>query len=233
MTYNPDSNHDDPFAAAEAAKPLPRTFFGHVLINCWYCILEKGQGKVPFDQSQHSIDQRRTAIDIDISPLPSSRARFSTTRSIIAEIGTTWTHIIMPSIKALNISLIDLNEKYVQYEMVPTGRTWTSKTTGEEKTEMVPVFKAIYATLEEAEAAAAELYGHSGNGHTEPQAAPAGDAQKMTAQAFLPALWMQAGHDTTKMAELIAANPLTSRFFTMTSPEVQAVTGANDEKLPF
>ncbi len=232
MTYNPDSNHDDPYAAAENAKPLPRTYFGHVMINCWYCILQKGQGKVPFDQTQHSIDQRRTAIDIDISPLPSSRAKFDTSRNLIAE-SQVWAKTVLPSIKALGISLVDLNEKYAQYEMVETGRTWEKN--GETKHETMPVFKAIYATLEEAEAAAAELYGHSGNGHTEPQAAPApaGDAQRATAQAFLPALWMQAGHDPARMAELLAANPLTSKYFTMQSPEVQAVTGANDDKIPF
>ena len=220
-----------PWMTAETAKPLPRTYFGHLMINCWYCTLQKGYGKVPFDPSQDSVDQRRTAIDISISPLPSSRAKFDTERSLIAE-SQTWAKIVLPSIKALDVSLRDLNEKYVQYEMVETGRTWTSKQ-GEEKHETMPVFKAVFDTLDEAEAAAAELYGGNGNGASdEDQEAPAGnngaDAQRQTAQAFLPALWMQSGHDVTKLAELIANNPLTSKFFTVSSPEVIAVVGGGD-----
>ena len=223
---------DDPFESAMNATLAPRAFYGQVTVDTWYCVLQKGVGKVLFDDTQHALDQRRTAIDITITALPELQRDRPVRREMIAE-SNEWVRIVLPSIKALGVSRVDLNDKYAQYEMVETGRTWEKN--GETKHETMPVFKAVYATLEEAEAAAAELYGHSGNGHTEPQAAPApaGDAQRATAQAFLPALWMQAGHDTTKMAELIAANPLTSRFFTLDSPEVQAVTGANDEKLPF
>jgi len=49
------------------------------------------------------------------------------------------------------------------------------------------------------------------------------DAAKASLAPFLKALWAHAGHDATKMAELLPANPLLSEYFTMESPEVQAI----------
>lgn len=224
------------------AQLPPKTYFGQVSMDAWFCILEKGTGRVPFDPTQHRPEQRRTAIDIAIQPLPSSGFEWAIERRMLAE-STEWAGKVLPSIKALGIEPKDLQGKWVQAELIPTGRTYTSKATGETKEATTFRFVAVYQTEAEAEAAAAALFGSNGNSSNgdgeiplDPGPAPAAGAtsngsnganqEKTTAAAFLPALWQQAGQDVTQFLSLIAGNPLTSKYFTLNSPEVLALVTA-------
>ena len=53
-----------------------------------------------------------------------------------------------------------------------------------------------------------------------------GNREQETAAKFLPALWKQAAGDVTRFSELIAGNPLTSKYFSINSPEVLALVTA-------
>lgn len=210
---------EDVWGAAENAKPPSSTFFGEVQLDVWFCALIKGTGKVPFDSGQHKPEQKRTAIDITITPLVSRGVTWVLERKLIAE-SRQWAGMVLPSIRALGASPKQLNGKYVQYEMKPTGRTWTG-TDGAEKTETVPVFAAMFGTEDECEAAADAFYtapAETGNGNGAQDG-----AEKATAAKFLPALWAQSKGDMTGFGNLISGNPLTNKFFDLSSPEVLAV----------
>ena len=213
-------------AAVDNAVAPPSTYFGQVTFDVWACVPIKGVGLVPFDAQAHKPGQRRTAVHIVVTPLPSSNATFDTERKVLAE-SRDWANITMPSYKALGLnSYTELHEKWVRYEMVPTGRTYEAKDmngqpTGETKDATTFKFLAYYNTLEEAEAAASALYG-GGNGNTEPAPTDKEKARK-TALPFLPVLAKQAGGDPEKMATLLASNPITKEIFDINSPEVIAL----------
>ena len=182
---------NDVWDAAEEAKELPKVYFGEVKFDPWFCVLVKGQGKVPFDPREHKAGQRRTAMDISITPLPSRGLDFITERSMIAE-SRQWAGTVLPSIKALGLSVQSLSGKWAQYEMVRTGRTWTNAD-GETKHETVPKFLAVYDSEQEAEAAAEALFGGNGDGTSEPipgfeSSGNGDDPERATAAKFLPAL---------------------------------------------
>lgn len=212
---------DDVWSTAENATEPPKAYFGQVQFDLWFCILQKGIGKVPFDSDQHQPGQRRTAVDISIVPLPSVDADWMTERKLIAE-SRQWAGIVLPSIKALGKTLKSLNGLWVQYEMVRTGRTWTG-TDGTTKHETVPKFLAVYDSEEAAEAAAAALFG--GGTEAKVTASDNGDTntERTVAAKFLPALWAQAKQDVTAFMGLIDSNPLTSKHFRVDSPEVLAI----------
>jgi hypothetical protein len=208
----------DPWQAAEEAKELPKTYFAQVTLDVWPCVLEKGVGKVPFDPNAHKEGQRRTAIQLTLTPLPSANVDFVTERGYV-DFAREWASITLPSIKILGVNLRELHEKWVKYEMVKYG-TYTKKGTdgeeGEEKDLTTPRFLALYASEEEAEAAASEFYGNGGD--SEP--APINNGERDVALKFLPALVAQVGGDPTKLAEVIASNSLVSKYFDINSPEV-------------
>ncbi len=214
----------DPFDAANnATEPtFAKNFFGQSWFDVWFCALVKGVGKVPFDPAQHK--QKFTAIDLSIQPLAGSKATFPVERKMIAE-SKEWASVILPSIKALGKTPKEMHAAYVQVEIVPTGEKYTDKN-GETKEKTTPRFVKVFATEAECLAASEEMFGSNGNGttHTEPaQPTTNGNAEREVALKFLPALATQAGKDPLKLAELIAANSLVGKYFTINSPEVIAV----------
>lgn len=220
---------NDVWESAENAQLPPSTYFGQVHINPWFCVLEKGVGRVPYDPQAHRADQKRTALDIEIQPLPSSGLEFAIVRNLIAE-DRDWAGITLPSIKALGIAPKDLHQKWARADLVETGKTYTNRN-GEEKKLTTLKFLEVYQTEAECEAAAAKLFGKAATDTPAtdtptPAAAPASGgngAEKETAKMFLPALWKQAGQDVTRFMELISNNPLTSKHFTLNSPEVMSL----------
>jgi hypothetical protein len=216
---------DDVWESAENAEEPKRSFFGQVEFDMWFCALVKGQGKVPFDPSQHK--QRFTAIDMVISPLSSSGATFNTERHLIAE-SKEWAGTILPSIKALGLTPRELNQKWVHYELVKTG-SYTKN--GEEKALTTPKFLAYFNTEEEAEQAMIAKYNSSNveedpmvNTNTEPvevhNPTNGNGNEKAIAEKFIPVLVAQAKGDMASLANLIASNNLVAKYFNINSPEV-------------
>lgn len=61
----------DPWEAAETVQEatFSNVIWGQVNANSWWCVLEKGIGKLPFDPQVHKEDQARLAIDLTVRPL--------------------------------------------------------------------------------------------------------------------------------------------------------------------
>jgi len=217
----------DPWDVAGSAKPQPRVYFGQVFTDLFFCVLQKGVGKVPFDATQHRLDDRRTSIKMDLQPLASSGLNFAIQRDMIAE-SREWAGIVLPSIKALGIEPKAIDEAWVKAELVQTGQSYKRRDTGEEVQKTTFKFLAIYPDEAACEAAAASFFGN-GPAEDEEDLAPMpddeptngnGDKQREVAAKFLPALYSQAGGDLTEFSKLIAGNPLTSKYFDLNSPEV-------------
>lgn len=227
MTY---PHVEDPFVSADEAKPQPSRWWGEVQVDAQYVVLEKGVGKVPFDPQQHSLDRRVTAVFISILPLDAHQANFPLERNMIAEFPE-WTKIVLPSLKALNVTLRELNGCHACVEVVPTGRTYQSNGETREATtfKFVKLFENYeectinyhrrFEAAEEAPASATEQAPVADNGD-------GGGKEKQAMLGFLRVIVRNAAQGQTDLAvvrESVAANiagfPVVSKYFTVDSPE--------------
>jgi hypothetical protein len=227
----------DVWDSAYDATQGPRVYFGQIFTDGHYVYISfrKGEPRVLFDPSQHPIDGRHTLVKIDGVCTKRDGTTYEIPREMVCELDDAW-QITKVSLKVTGVHPRDLNERWAKWEMVETGDTWNSKTTGE----LVKgtTFKFLEFYSDEAACKAAETAHYSrptpiptedssalDKSHPMPEeaVAPANDAQREVAAKFLPALWKSAGGDVTKFSELIAGNPLTSKFFDLNSAEVAAI----------
>lgn len=239
----------DPFAEAMNPTPPANVVYGQILFDIYFCALIKGQGKVVFDPTQHNPRQRKTAVKIDIVPLPETGMSFDVSREFIAEFPKDgWLMVTLPSLRddCGITDLSGLSEQYVKAEMVVYG-SYTKKD-GSEGDLSAPKILAIYPDREscleawetdEPEKAAKneipgfdkpadidaineELYGSSGNGDK-----PVNEAQRKVALGFLPGIVRSCRQpdnniDLAALTQKLAETPLIKDYFTMASPEVLA-----------
>lgn len=113
-------NFVDPWDTAEQAREpqFSNIIWGQCEAKSWWCVLEKGVGKVEFDPQMHNPDLQRTAIDIIIRPLAEMGLTFDLTRNMIAE-SREWAGIVLSSIRDLGISPKQLNGSWVKVQTVP------------------------------------------------------------------------------------------------------------------
>jgi hypothetical protein len=226
---------NDPFDTAEDPQEIKYSneYFGEAGVDAFFCVLEKGHGKVPFDPNYHSIDRRLTAVVIGIIPVPASGLNFSVDRDYIAEFRD-WNAITLPSLKKLGISLRDLDGRYVHAKLTETGETYTTKA-GETKEKTVFEFLEVFDTLEACEAAYEAKFGSrqekqdipfklDNNGSKSP--AEGQSMEKTTAEKFLKVAVENACRGQTDLEAAreavgaqIAKMPMISKFFTVDSPE--------------
>jgi hypothetical protein len=160
MVFNPDrpdehtataAVNDDPYAAAQETAERPPEFYGELSIECWFCALVKGQGKVPFDANVH--DRRSTAIDLVVMPLSDHNITNAFERSTL-DWARDWTRITWPSLKALGItSLRDVSKgKWCKFAWQTTGEKYRANG-GEERERTAFKFLALYNSEAECRAA--------------------------------------------------------------------------------
>jgi hypothetical protein len=225
----------DPFETAEDPQEIKYSseYFGQVGVDAFFCVLEKGYGKVPFDSNQHSIDRRLTAVHIGIIPVPASGLNFSIDRDYIAEFRD-WNAITLPSLKKIGVSLRDLDGCFVHAKLTETGETYTNKK-GETKERTVFEFLALYDDMDACEAAYEAKFGSrqekqdipfklDNNGSKAP--AEGQSMEKTTAEKFLKVAVENACRGQTDLesareavAAQIAKMPMISKHFTVDSPE--------------
>lgn len=224
-----NDTNDELWNEMDKAEVPPSVYFGKVNFDPFFCVLRKGEGAIVFDPNQHKPEERRTQIKIMITPLSSSTKQFLTERKVLAE-SREWVKITLASIKALGLqSVRDLENKWVQYVMEPTGRTYVGKD-GIEKHNTMPKFLAVYDSEEAAEAAKKTMYAKSDEDlglPFEPDHAPVnggnGNAERKVAESFLASLVQMCGKDAAKVSTMLASQPLVNKYFTIDSPEVQAL----------
>ncbi len=210
----------DPWNDAANAEAPSSFFYGEITMETWPCVLERGVGKMPFDEHQHSVDQRRTAIEITVTPLADQRATFTITRSTIAQ-APEWYRHIWPSLKALGLTNPkEAVGKWCKLEQVTTGRKYRDRQ-GEEKDERTLKFLELYDTEDACRAAYLAETGQSadgaaGNGNGSDAAV---EKERQTAQALLRALAKQHNGDLDAIRNAVASVPLITKHYPVDSFE--------------
>ncbi len=223
----------DPWDVASTATVAPRSYYGQLRLDMWFCVLQKGVGKVPFDDGQHSPDDRRTSVDIHLIPIAEQNVAFELKREPIAE-SREWAGIVLPSLQQAavdagmisdpkEIDLRKMNGAWVKAEFVGTGRKYRGRD-GTERESTTFKFLAVYADEAACRAAYAADTGRPLDDDDAFDAHPAaggGNAkERETALQFVKVLVQQHKGDRAVVAEQIAAIPMLSKWFTIDSPEV-------------
>lgn len=210
---------DDPMETASNATLAPRTYYGEVDVDAYFCVLVKGTGKVLWDSDQHSIDERRTSIKLTVTLIAESGRPDPMEREMIAE-SREWVQITWASLKALGVTSVrDIKGKFAKVQFAPTGRKWTTRE-GEEREATTFKFLALYDTEDECRAAwAADNAG--ANAPADTAAPDTNSAEKATAYEFLRVLVNTHKDDRAALATTIASIPQISKWFTVDSPETQ------------
>lgn len=148
-------NQIDPWNDAE--KPKTNVYWGKVSARAWYCVLEKGYGRIPFDPQVHAASRRRTCIDITITPLEETGLPFSISRNILAE-SYEWRQIVLPSLAANFISPRALDGKWAKIELATIlnkygePKTYVRRSDGEIKKSTTIKFLKIFTGEDECRA---------------------------------------------------------------------------------
>jgi hypothetical protein len=225
----------DPWESANEAKApqFSNEIWGQVEARSWYCVLEKGAGKVEFNPDLHNPDQRRTAIEIIVHPLPDMGLTFDVTRSMIAE-SHEWASIVLPSIRDMGLHPRALNGVWVKIANTAlTDRkgspvTYTDSN-GIEKERKTIKFLKLFASEDECRAdylASSGKHSAVNTQHNEKTDSNSGDKERQTALAFLKVFVQNACRGQSDidvirnlLASQLATQPLISKFFTVDSPE--------------
>lgn len=227
-------SHDmnDPLAVATATAERPDTRFGSVTVEGRFVCLIKGQGKVDFDPAIHEMGQRRTEIKITCYPLPESGLTYFDQREVLAE-SNEFAKTVWPSAKAMGLNSVgELNNAFVKYELVETGKY--TKRDGTQGTLTTIKFHELYkdhaACLAAYEAERGNVHTGQedvdGNGAMDVDMTSKGNpdrddpVERETAKQFLAVLVKMHGGDDAALAAAIAGTPMVSKFFKVTSPEV-------------
>ena len=204
-----------------------RNYFGEVIrLEPWFCVLEKGVGKRPFDPVHDQGKQRCVAIKLTIMPL---QGDFAVEQDVL-DSSRVWQRYTLPSLRAHQLDLHTLRGRYVQACRVPTGETFVNRA-GETKRPTALVFVTVYrdrATCQAAaEAVSRRMATHGELTSLQPARVPAasspqqGDfAERAFAEQALPILWQASGADQQRFLALITAHPVIARYFGPDSPEV-------------
>lgn len=245
MTTGTYQTTDDPMTAAMNAKkePLDRTYFGEVItVDSWFCVLQKGVGKRPWDSTRDDVKDRRIVIKLEIQPL---KGQYTISQEALS-FESTWLEHTMLSLQKLQADLHTLRGKYAAVKRVPTGENYKNKA-GEIKERTALEFVAIYDTLDTCQAAADAFFasrgsstGGNSNGHgveveslPEPPRPSDMSPEQQFALNSLPALWKASQNDKEKFAKVLAENPLISRYYPADHPVVQAMmNGTVDDLWP-
>lgn len=240
----------DPMQAAMTAtqEPRERTYFGEVVtVDAWFCVLEKGVGKRPFDPTRDDIGMRRTVIKLEIDPL---KGEFLISQEVL-HFETEWLNHTLPSLKGLGVELGQIKGKYVQVKRVPTGETYVNKQDNKTKDKTALVFERIFDVPADCIQAAEQFFASRGqssaapatNGSTVGHAELPTDLGLPPEQAFalrsLPALWKASENNPEQFKALIESNPMINKHYPWSHDQVQALvkgvidtTESNDD-LPF
>lgn len=223
------STNLDPMAAAVSDAESVSQFFGRMQVDAQFVILRKGEPKRQWAEGE-STDGRTTEITFRLDPLDVTGMTRHVERQILSN-SSEWSKIVWASLKDLGAkSPRDIEGQWAQIKLVPSGRTWTNKNTGELVTGTTFRFVKLFTLESDCVKAWESLQGNTGAHSAQPQAQPAqpaiNEAEKAAAAQFLPHIVNANKHDLNALANALASMALINKYFTVTSPEVVSLLGA-------
>lgn len=206
----------------EVYVPTPYEVWGLLSFAPWKAALVKGEGKVPFDPTQHK--SAVWAIDLSLLPIDAQQSRVIE-RSMIQP-AKEW-RLIQDAIKALGIQPADANNRYVHAVFEPTGETYVNSD-GETKNKTYLKIVKIYKSEDECtQDYLYTQYDPQANQTDESPNPVAGQKEYEAALKLLGATIrtsVKSGGSAEKVKDLvdvkIKASPVMSRFFNAGSQEV-------------
>lgn len=221
----------DPMASAVADAESASHYFGKLSVDAQFVVLKKGQPKSIWLEGQDT-DGRTTEVAIRLNPLDISGLTRMVERQVLSNSGE-WSRIVWPSLRDLGVKqLRDLEGQWAHVEMVLSGREWTGKD-GQLVKATTFKFIQLYTLQSDCEKAWEELTGGNGGNvaHTPTPtvngAAPqTNDVERIAAAQFLPHIVAANKDDLTKLAATLASMSPLNKYFTVDSPEVQALLAA-------
>lgn len=216
---------------ATEAKLPPLKYWGQLSADASAVALIRGRGKESYDPAKHNPALRRVQVELTLDPLDEMNMTRGITRTLITN-NTDWINQTWKSAQDLGLQHArELNGKWCRCVLENTGREYTNSH-GAKVTATTLVFEKFFAdkaacvedyrasqssSSEKASENAAGEDVHNENGKASP---------RQTALEFLPLLVKQAGADPKVLAGLLANMDFVNKFFTIDSPEVQALLEA-------
>lgn len=195
-----------------------------------------------FDASIHQPSERVVRAEIAIIPLDEMNARFNTEAkfSVTGYSNREWAAVTLPSIKATNTNLRDLNGKFVKITRKPNGKFYDKKVNGQptgEKKELTDfLFMKVFASGDECRldylSRGGEPTAASEDVFPSAQPTPVPAVPNVTpdaillkfAQAIIAGAVKNAGKDigtvTTMAEKQINTNPMFAGRYSVNSPEI-------------
>ena len=216
----------DPMAAAVSDAEAVSQYFGRMQVDAQFVVLRKGEPKRQWTEGD-STDGRTTEITLRLQPLDCTGVTRLVERQVLSN-SSEWSKIVWASLKDLGAkSPRDIEGQWAQIKLVPSGRTWTNKNTGELVTGTTFKFVKLFTLESDCEKAWEAL--HDGvEAHSAPIQAQAvqptiNDAEKAAAAQFLRLIVDANRNDHVALANALASMAPLNKYFSINSPEVQSL----------
>lgn len=214
---------DDAVQAAESAGQ----YFGRLDVSAQYVTLKKGERKRLWMEGDNT-EGRVSEVTLRLNPHDISGLTRMVERQTLAN-SREWSNIIWPSLRELGFkSLRDIQGKWGHIALVKNGESYERDGVKVEKTTFK--FLAVYEL--ESDLIKAWEATHSAQAHTSssnstvPAVSQGNEAEKAAAAQFLPHVVGANKHDRQALAAALASMSPINKYFTVDSPEVQALLEA-------
>lgn len=227
----------DPMASAVEEAERPNYIYGQLEASAEF-VMFSNKRKVQWNENIDDPKDRLTEVTLIVNPIEETGLTNLVTRSAICNNYNEWAKIIWPSLRdnCGVTSLRDADKKYVKCEIVKTGRTYTNRN-GDKIENTTLKFIALFDSKDSCAAdylseggtdktTALNDNGHNGVAEMAADIDMSPTAERETAAAFLPALVKMSNKNPDMLKQQINAMPLVAKFFSIDSPEVQALLAA-------
>lgn len=220
--------------AMNAAPPIRKVFGQVKFVECVDVGFDESQRRyTPWNPAVHQRQQPRTQVTIEAEVY--KRAGTYVAKKEMIDNGKEWQEITRASMIKLNLTLSNLQGRWVEIELRRTGRTWADKNTGETKYAEAFYFTRVFPGRDECDTAYAE---HIGAYNTSDQPAsdqggsassgdvPTNGNQGDAMQSGAVTIWKVTQQNPDVFKATIAANPMLMAHFGTADAALAYVQGA-------